>query len=40
VFLYASSAWVIGPTRGAVDESTAINPPEVVRRAFPAYCPP
>ena len=31
VFVYASSAWVIGPTRGAVDESTAINPPEVER---------
>jgi nucleoside-diphosphate-sugar epimerase len=31
VFVYASSAWVIGPTRGAVDESTPINPPEVER---------
>jgi len=31
VFVYASSAWVIGPTRGAVDESTAIHPPEVER---------
>ena len=31
LFVYASSAWVIGPTRGAVDESTAINPPEVER---------
>ena len=31
LFVYASSAWVIGLTRGAVDESTAINPPEVER---------
>jgi nucleoside-diphosphate-sugar epimerase len=31
VIIYASSAWVIGPTRGAVDESTAINPPEIER---------
>ena len=31
VLVYASSAWVIGPTRGAIDESTPINPPEVER---------
>ena len=31
LMVYASSAWVIGPTAGAVDESTAINPPEIER---------
>ncbi|MEO5819243.1 MAG: NAD-dependent epimerase/dehydratase family protein [Vicinamibacteraceae bacterium] len=31
LLLYASSAWVIGPTRGAVDESAATNPPEIER---------
>jgi nucleoside-diphosphate-sugar epimerase len=31
VLVYASSAWVIGPTRGAVDESTPITPPEIER---------
>jgi nucleoside-diphosphate-sugar epimerase len=30
LFVYSSSAWVIGPTRGA-DESTPIDPPEVER---------
>jgi nucleoside-diphosphate-sugar epimerase len=31
LMLYVSSTWVIGPTRGAVDESAAINPPEIER---------
>ena len=31
LFVYTSSAWVIGPTRGPVDETTAVNPPEVER---------
>ena len=31
LFVYASSAWVVGPTRGPVDESTTINPPEIER---------
>jgi nucleoside-diphosphate-sugar epimerase len=31
LMIYASSAWVIGPTRGAVDESAAIDPPEIER---------
>jgi nucleoside-diphosphate-sugar epimerase len=31
LLLYASSAWVLGPTRGAVDESAAANPPEIER---------
>jgi nucleoside-diphosphate-sugar epimerase len=31
LLVYASSAWVIGPTHGPVDESTAINPPECER---------
>lgn len=31
LMLYASSAWVIGPTPGAVDESAPINPPEMER---------
>ena len=31
LMIYASSAWVIGPTSGPVDESVAINPPEIER---------
>jgi nucleoside-diphosphate-sugar epimerase len=31
LMVYASSTWVIGSTRGAVDESAAINPPEIER---------
>jgi nucleoside-diphosphate-sugar epimerase len=31
VMVYASSTWVIGPTSGPVDESAAINPPEIER---------
>jgi nucleoside-diphosphate-sugar epimerase len=31
LFVYASSAWVVGPTRGPVDESTTISPPEIER---------
>ena len=31
LFVYASSAWVIGPTHGPADESTPINPPECER---------
>jgi nucleoside-diphosphate-sugar epimerase len=31
LFVYASNAWVIGPTPGAVDESTPLNPPEIER---------
>jgi nucleoside-diphosphate-sugar epimerase len=31
LFVYASSAWVIGPTRGPVDESTDVHPPEIER---------
>ena len=31
LMLYASSAWVIGPTRGPVDESVSITPPEIER---------
>lgn len=31
LMLYASSAWVIGPTPGPVDESAPINPPEMER---------
>ena len=31
LMVYASSTWVIGPTSGPVDESAAINPPEIER---------
>jgi nucleoside-diphosphate-sugar epimerase len=31
LFVYTSSAWVIGPTHGPVDETCALNPPEVER---------
>jgi nucleoside-diphosphate-sugar epimerase len=31
LFVYASSAWVIGPTRGPADESTDLHPPEIER---------
>jgi nucleoside-diphosphate-sugar epimerase len=31
LLVYASSAWVIGPTHGPVDETAAINPPECER---------
>lgn len=31
VVVYASSTWVIGPTRGAADETAALHPPEIER---------
>jgi nucleoside-diphosphate-sugar epimerase len=31
LFVYTSSAWVIGPTHGPVDETAAVNPPEIER---------
>ena len=31
LFVYSSSAWVIGPTHGPADETSAIHPPEIER---------
>lgn len=31
LFVYSSSAWVIGPTHGPADERSPINPPEIER---------
>jgi nucleoside-diphosphate-sugar epimerase len=31
LFLYASSTWVIGPTRGSVDETAPLHPPQIER---------